>query len=147
VRNRRSVALSALLLLIFGWKQLNARSMPVGQVSGNLRARPAVTKENNLFVAEIKNNAPEPCSKTNEQSYDFNHWFPVSGCSPDAVQNFFQVSGSLSIANTVHYLYSPNQSTNQSGTDLLTATFPLGFQAILSGTATAGGSQPSREKG
>jgi hypothetical protein len=70
-------------------------------------------------------------------------WFPTAGCSPDGVTDFFKVSGAISIINSVHYLYNPNQSTNQIGADFFTVTFPLGFQSVFSGTATAGSSQPS----
>jgi hypothetical protein len=127
---------------------LNGQSMPVGQVSNHIKMSESVSKgpakPKNAEGAESAE--PKPCTADDPDgtdNYNFNHWFPVSRCSPDAVQNFFKVSGSLSIADTVHYLYSPNQSTNQIGADLFTATFPQGFQAILSGTATAGTSQPS----
>jgi hypothetical protein len=68
---------------------------------------------------------------------------PTVGCSPDGIIDFFKVSGAISIANTVQYLYNPKQSTNQIGADFLSATFPQGFQVVFSGTATAGSSQPS----
>jgi len=89
--------------------------------------------------------APSPnCKVKSNSGYSFaKAFFPVAGCVPDAITNFFSVSGSMDIANNVQYLYNANQSTNQINADFFTATFPLGFQAILSGTATAGSSQPA----
>jgi hypothetical protein len=68
------------------------------------------------------------------------HWLPVGHCASDGVKDFFNLSNTLSIATTVQYLYNPVQSTSQLSADLFTGTFPFGFQAILSGTATAGSS-------
>jgi hypothetical protein len=96
-------------------------------------------------VASAKDSIPTqpPCLKNTDGTYTFTLWFPTAGCSPDGVTDFFKVSGAISIINSVHYLYNPNQSTNQIGADFFTVTFPLGFQSVFSGTATAGSSQPS----
>ena len=104
---------------------------------------PGTKAEATTAVANaLASSAPQPCTSTGSQeSYTFKAWFPVAGCSPEAITNFFKVSGAISIVNTVHYLYNPNQSTNQIGSDLFTATFPLGFQSIFSATATQGASQ------
>jgi len=110
----------------------------------NLPAHSTMRDQINEVIDRVAaSTAPQKCTESGAVNYDFNHWLPVRGCSNDAIQNFFKVSGSLSIADTVHYLYSPNQSTNQVGADFLTATFPQGFQTILSGIATAGSSQAS----
>jgi hypothetical protein len=89
--------------------------------------------------------AATACTSTRNDaaSYKFSPWFPTVGCSNNAINDFFNVSNQMAIANTVSYLYNPNQSTNQINSDLFTATFSQGFQAILSGTATQGSSQPS----
>jgi hypothetical protein len=99
----------------------------------------------NAINAATVSAASEPCTKNNDGSYTFALWFPTAKClnKNDAITDFFKVSGATSIINVVHYLYNLNQSTNQVGSDLFTATFPQGFQAILSGTATQGSSQPS----
>jgi hypothetical protein len=86
---------------------------------------------------------PPRCTEESDGSYSFRLWGPVFGCSSDAIVNFFHVSSSVDIANDVQYLYNAKQSTNQINADLFTGTFPLGFQAVLSGTATAGSSQPA----
>jgi len=105
---------------------------------------PATAVQAEAAVDNAKGSAtPASCDQSGQQSYRFNYWFPVVGCSPDGILNFFKVSGALSIVNTVQYLYNPNQSTNQVSADFFTATFPQGFQAIFSGAATAGSSQSS----
>lgn len=81
----------------------------------------------------------------NTPPFLYRPWFPVTGpgCGNEAIFNFFAVSGNAEAASNVKYLYNAQQSTSQITADLLTATFPLGFQAVLAGTATAGSSQPA----
>jgi hypothetical protein len=123
---------------------VNNLSSAVSSALKNLPSTPnAKTQAKNAVAVATANATPQPCTKNTDGSYTFKPWFPVAGCSADAITDFFKVSGAISIINTVHYLYSPNQSTNQISSDLLTATFPLGFQSIFSGTATQGSSQPS----
>ena len=115
-------------------------SAAVSTAKKNLPSDPAArTQALNAIKAAI----PPPCTKNADGSYSFRLWFPTAGCIPDGITDFFKVSGSISIINTVQYLYNPNQSTNQVNADFFTATFPLGFQAVFSGTATAGSSQPA----
>lgn len=68
-------------------------------------------------------------------------------CGSDSVQQFFLVRKSATFGNTVQYLYNPNQGTNQYSSDLVTATFPQGFQVILAGTATTGTTQSTPQTG
>lgn len=70
-------------------------------------------------------------------------FFPLRRCNDAAKLYYFQASATASVANQVQYLYNHVQSTSQVNADLLTATFNYlgGFQAVLSGTATAGSSQ------
>jgi hypothetical protein len=119
-------------------------SSAVSTAKKNLPSSPiAKTQAQTAIAIATASAAPQPCTKNSDGSYTFKPWFPVAGCSNDAINSFFKVSGGLSIANTVSYLYNPDQSTNQISSDLFTATFSQGFQAILSGTATQGSSQPS----
>ncbi len=55
----------------------------------------------------------------------------------------FRSEETATFANQAQYLYNAEQSTNQVSADLMTATFSIGFQAILAATATAGSSQPA----
>jgi hypothetical protein len=75
--------------------------------------------------------------------YTFDHFLPATTtvCGQDGVQAFFNVTKSATFGNTVQYLYNPNQGTNQYSSDLVTATFPQGFQVILAGTGTTGTTQ------
>jgi hypothetical protein len=129
------------------WLYLFAQSMPVGQITRQItktESAPTTTKTppgEKPTTGEAKTTTR--CTKNSDGNYAFKVWFPTAGCSPDGITDFFKVSGAISIINTVHYLYSPNQSTNQIGSDLFTATFPLGFQSVFSATATQGSSQPS----
>ncbi len=119
-------------------------SSAVSTAKKNLPSNPtAKTQAQTAISTAAASAAPQPCTKNSDGSYTFKLWLPVAGCSNDAINDFFKVSGGLSVANTVGYLYNPNQSTNQISSDLFTATFSQGFQAILSGTATQGSSQPS----
>jgi hypothetical protein len=81
-----------------------------------------------------------PGTKT---SYTYPTWFPTlgTGCISPVILNYFGVEKNAVGANGVRYLYNAQQSTSQVNADLFTATFGLGFQAVLAGTATAGSSQ------
>ncbi|MGA3133949.1 MAG: hypothetical protein ABSD59_24575 [Terracidiphilus sp.] len=84
-------------------------------------------------------------SDTNSQpQYKYPTLFPLfgPGCTDAAILNFFSVGGVTETANNVQYLYNAQQSASQISADLLTVTFAPGFQAVLSGTATAGSGQP-----
>jgi hypothetical protein len=111
------------------------------KAAGSANLSDETTKEQ--ANAAIANAQPAPCGQTGKPTYEFKYWFPLVRCSPDAMLYFFKTSGAISTINTVQYLYNPNQSTNQVSADFFTATFPLGFQSIFSGTATAGSSQPA----
>ena len=77
--------------------------------------------------------------------YDYRAWLPLhgTGCDDSAKLYYFQVGKTATFANQAQYLYNAEQSTSQVNADLMTATFSLGFQAVLAGTATAGSSQPA----
>lgn len=111
----------------------------------NPNAKSQATIAINTATTQAKATVPQPCQPNSDKTYTFKFWFPLAPCfgNNDAINNFYKVSGGLSIANTVGYLYNPDQSTNQISSDLFNATFSQGFQAILSGTATQGSSQPS----
>lgn len=89
---------------------------------------------------------------TSTGKYYYRFWGPLfsANCAAKdalgqdgaATINFFTVAKQALIANQVQYMFNAKQSTNQVTGDLFTGTFP-GFQAILSGTATAGSSQPA----
>ena len=86
------------------------------------------------------------------KKYYYRLWLPLfsANCAKKddqnqdgaATINFFTVAKQAVIANQVQYMFNAKQSTNQVTGDVFTGTFP-GFQAILSGTATAGSSQPA----
>jgi hypothetical protein len=82
-----------------------------------------------------------------KSGYDFKPWLPLMSrlCTNAAIQNYFDVAGTATVANNVQYLYNAQQSTNQVNADLFTATFWPGFQAVLAGTATQGSSQPAAD--
>jgi len=79
---------------------------------------------------------------TDQKSSNFNYrwWLPAwgSGCTEVAIKNFFAVEKGATYVSTGRFLYNPNQTTSQVQSDLLTATFPMGFQAIVAGTASLG---------
>jgi len=76
-------------------------------------------------------------------NYNYKHFLPATrtNCGDDGVYQFFNLSSMTTYGNTVQYLFNPNLGTNQYSSDLLTATFPQGFQVILAGTATTGTTQ------
>ena len=123
----------------------NANNLPsavsAAKQSKNLPSSPAAkTTAKSAIAAAAANAAPKPCNANSDGNYAFPTWFPTFRCSQStaATTNFFKVSSQTDVANTVGYIYSPNQSTNQISSDLFTGTFPLGFQSILSAVATQG---------
>jgi hypothetical protein len=144
-----------------------AQSFPAGQVTYRAKVHSQVTSasaakitfDDFLIKAPGASSAsasdkPKPSVPTGRCRYDLNHpdvktsytyptWFPTlgTGCIGPVILNYFAVENSAVAANGVQYLYNAQQSTSQVDADLFTATFGLGLQAILAGTATAGSSQ------
>jgi hypothetical protein len=88
------------------------------------------------------------CRYDNSKSEDKKYYhyptlFPTlgTGCISPVILNYFAVENSAVAANSAQYLYNAQQSTSEVNADLFTATFGMGFQAVLAGTATAGSSQ------
>jgi hypothetical protein len=83
-------------------------------------------------------------SSTNKQFYyQWQSFLPATrtNCGDDGVLSFFNVAKNATFGNTLQYLYDPNLGVNQYSSDLVTSTFPQGFQVILAGTATTGKTQ------
>lgn len=82
-------------------------------------------------------------------SYTYQIWFPLahSGCTDAAVLYYYNVGHTATVAKQAQFIYNAAQSTNQVNADLLTSTFPGGFQVVLAGTATSGSSTPNTAAG
>lgn len=89
-------------------------------------------------------------STTKQFDFKFRNVFPASNnpCGQAGVLAFFNVTKSATFGNTMQYLYNPKVGDSQVSSDLITATFPQGFQLVLSGTGTIptdqSGTQPAQ---
>ncbi|MGA2220045.1 MAG: hypothetical protein ABSG51_18310 [Terracidiphilus sp.] len=149
------IAITATLSLAFPLT-CGAQSFPAGQVTYRAQIHSPVTTAGRDFAAFVKSvsGSDTASDKSGRCRYDISNpniksaytyatWFPTlgTGCLSPIILNYFAVEKSAVAANGVQYLYNAQQSTSQVNADLFTATFPLGFQAVLAGTATAGSSQ------
>lgn len=133
-----------------------AQSFPAGQVTYRAQVHSPATTAGHDFAAFVKSVSGsdtasaksgrcryDTANPNNKSAYTYGTWFPTlgTGCLSPIILNYFGVEKSAVGSNGVQYLYNAQQSTSQVNADLFTATFPLGFQAVLAGTATAGSSQ------
>jgi len=154
-RSLHSLALAIIFSLVFNVHSV-AQSFPAGQVTYRARTHsPATTAGHDFeaFVSKISDLSKasdksgrcryDTADPKNKSAYTYATWFPTlgTGCLSPLILNYFGVENSAVGANGVQYLYNAQQSTSQVNADLFTATFGLGFQAVLAGTATAGSSQ------
>ena len=123
-----------------------AQSIPPGMAARQISRHESRSDQKGELKAQRKT-APEgnpACVVTNPNTssatYSYRWYFPVWGpsCTEKAIENFFNVESTATFVNTGRFLYNPDQTTGQASSDLVTATFPLGFQAIVAGTATTG---------
>lgn len=164
-----SLVLAVALPLLFNIPCF-AQSMPAGQVTYRAQTYAPITVAakakvplNDVMRLNIRLSQPpstsapvetEPSDPSGRCRYDKKHpdikssyfykpWFPTlgTGCISPVILNYFAVESSAVAANGAQYLYNAQQSTSQINADLFTATFGLGFQTVLAGTATAGSSQ------
>jgi hypothetical protein len=82
-------------------------------------------------------------------SYTYPVWFPLlgKGCSAQSVQNFYDKTGTIALVSSVRYLYGVTASSNAISSDLITGTFPLGFQVKLGTNVTTGASSTTSSSG
>ena len=105
------------------------------QSSSSANAPANSSKQNSKATGTSK------AKSTPEITYHRPAFLPLfrKGCHADAnILDFFAASSHAEAANSVEYLYNAQQSASAVTGDLLTATFPPGFQVILAGTATTG---------
>ena len=136
-----------------------AQSFPAGQVTYRAQVHaPATTAtlaghDFEAFLSSVSSTSTasaksgrcryDVSAPDNKSEFTYATWFPTlgTGCLSPIILNYFGVEKSAVGSNGVQYLYNAQQSTSQINADLFTATFPLGFQAVLAGTATAGSAQ------
>lgn len=149
----QSLALAFAVSMLFTAHSI-AQSFPAGQVTYRAQVHSPVTGQNfEAFVRSVSGNSTasaksgrcryDTANPNNKSAYTYATWFPTlgTGCLSPIILSYFGVEKSAVGSNAVQYLYNAQQSTSQVNADLFTATFPLGFQAVLAGTATAGSSQ------
>jgi hypothetical protein len=71
--------------------------------------------------------------------------FPLygPGCTSQNILSFYDKTGTITLASSVRYLYGVTATSNAISSDLVTGTFPLGFQIKLGTNVTTSASTSS----
>lgn len=113
-------------------------------VTAESAAEAELSEATRAFVTRTSAVTEETCVRSDGTYHPFAPVWRPSCWEESRVQqvlDFFQSESKVQVASTVQYLYNSSQSTNQLSSQLLTATFLPGFQAVLGSTVTAGSTQ------
>jgi len=98
---------------------------------------------NAVYATATLSDESLPCYKEGVYRWWLPVWRPACQKNPQEIVDFFGATSAFEKASTVQYLYNSTQSASQLSSDLLTASFQPGFQAIFGANITNGSTQPA----